>query len=346
MNGLPTIVVPKGRLSEQIIRLFKIIGYELPDIERTRKYFYEQFFDDADLFFAKPKAVPNLINSRICEFGFCGDDIIADCEYSSSDFSVSSIEKLCSLHLNEIEIDVASKHPDILSRRSEIKRPLIVATEFPTISNHYFTKLGIPHYTLYTGGSTEGYVDIGADCIVDVVETGETLKANGIGIIDTIMKSSTSLFAHAELSECMLPLCIQKILKLCQYKRIEIDGNDGVGKTTVCNMLKKIIPFNIKINDRGSVTDQTDKEGTFFKKERDTAYIVLDASENLSRERIEKRHKESNVEIDEKYESISALMYYRKRFREIAADNEIPVVNIVEKNPEYIANEIIKIITE
>ena len=69
-----------------------------------------------------------------------------------------------------------------------------------------------------TSGSTEGYIDIGADCIIDVVETGTTLKANGIKILSNIINTDTCIFEHASLMDCWLQTNIQKVYNLCKQK--------------------------------------------------------------------------------------------------------------------------------
>ena len=106
-----------------------------------------------------------------------------------------------------------------LDELTSLKHPIICATEFETIAKHYFTnKMHCPYYILNTSGSTEGYIDIGADCIIDVVETGATLKANDIKILSNIINTDTCIFEHASLMDCWLPTNIQKVYNLCKQK--------------------------------------------------------------------------------------------------------------------------------
>lgn len=201
----PTLVLPKGRLYKSIKDLFNQKGIELPD-ENNRQYFFENYFEDCNLFLAKPKAIPQLIGTKMCEFAFCGEDIILNSEY------VSDIQQLKRFNdMNKIKIVLASKCKNFDDLKNPIK---VVATEFPKIASDYFSEIKhIPHYVLNTYGSTEGYINICCDCIIDVCETGDTLQANGLYINDVILESCTSLFTHISLGDCMLPYCLQKVIE-------------------------------------------------------------------------------------------------------------------------------------
>ncbi len=202
MNNKPTLVIPKGRLYTGIKHMFNVCNIDMPD-ENTRQYYFPNWSDDCSLFIAKPKAIPELIASKFCEFGMCGYDIIKNSEYEND------IELIKHIGLNRVKVCLASRYN--IDELCHMNKPVICATEFDVLANHYFTKLGIPHYILNTAGSTEGYIDIGADCIIDVVETGKTLKENNINILDTLIDTDTCIFEHASLMDTMLPSNIQII---------------------------------------------------------------------------------------------------------------------------------------
>lgn len=142
----------------------------------------------------------------MAEFAFCGNDIINNSDYNQS------IYPIYSTGLNKIKICLCSR----LDKETllHLKRPVIVASEFEIIASRYFTNLGVPHYIINTGGSTEGYLDLNADCIIDVVDTGKTLKDNNISIIDILFKSETTLFGHIELMDSWFPNVINKIIEV------------------------------------------------------------------------------------------------------------------------------------
>lgn len=176
-NSLPTIALPKGRLYKQLYDFYDYIGITLPH-PNTKKYFFEEYFDDCNLFIVKPKSIPQLINSKIIEFGFCGYDIVDNTDYNDS------VIKIFDTNLNKVRLVVALR--DNMNDLLKQKRPLIIATEYEVVATNYFTKLGVPHYVINTTGSTEGYIDVGADVIIDVVETGNTLVENGLTIYETL----------------------------------------------------------------------------------------------------------------------------------------------------------------
>lgn len=189
-----TLAVPKGRLYDGVRSQFMAIGIELPEPE-VRQYFFKDFFGRGkNLFIAKPKAIPQLLDSGLCRFGICGNDIME--EYVSSENL--PIRLLADLKINQTKMVAATMRETDMRR---LKRPAICATEFPNIASRYLTQAGIPHYILNTGGSTEGYVHLGADLIVDVCETGNTIKTNNLKICETILSSSTCLFGIAG-TEC------------------------------------------------------------------------------------------------------------------------------------------------
>ena len=209
MNNKPILVIPKGRLYTGIKHMFNECNIELPN-ENIRQYYFPDWSDDCSLFIAKPKAIPELIASKFCEFGICGYDMVKNSEYEND------IELLQHTGLNKVKICLCSKYN--MNELKKLKRPVIVATEFETLANHYFNKLGIPYYILNTAGSTEGYINIGADCIIDVVETGETIRANNLNIIDTLIETDTCIFEHASLMDCWLPKNLQTVFNLWKVK--------------------------------------------------------------------------------------------------------------------------------
>nr|DAF43644.1 MAG TPA: ATP phosphoribosyltransferase [Myoviridae sp. ctNQV2] len=201
----PTLILPKGRLYNDIQKFFQLKGFLLPD-ENSRQYYFPNWFEECNLFIAKPKAIPQLLYSKMAEFAFCGNDIINNSDYNQS------IYPIYSTGLNKIKICLCSR----LDKETllHLKRPVIVASEFEIIASRYFTNLGVPHYIINTGGSTEGYLDLNVDCIIDVVDTGKTLKDNNISIIDILFKSETTLFGHIELMDSWFPNVINKIIEV------------------------------------------------------------------------------------------------------------------------------------
>lgn len=194
----PTLVLPTGRL---YLQLMEFIKTPLP-APATRQYFFDDVFDDCNIFFAKPRSIPQLLQSKLCEFGFVGKDVMEDS-------LIDCVDELYDTGLNPVDVVLAINK----DYKIPTNKPAIVASEYENIASDYFTKKGTPHYILKTGGSTEGYIKIGANYVIDITETGETLKANNLTIIDTLFRSTTRLYAHKDLCDCVLPEIIQKIIK-------------------------------------------------------------------------------------------------------------------------------------
>lgn len=202
INNYPTLVIPKGRLYTQINEIIKsILGKELPN-QSERRCFWPNWFNELNIFIAKPKSIPQLIETGICEYGFCGKDIIKEHQF------LGNIDIIKETHLNEVDIVLACK----VDLNSITNRPIIIATEFPHIAEKYFTeKLNKPHYILNTAGSTEGYADLCADCIIDVCETEKSLKENGFDKKIYLFKSSTCLIKNRDSK--IIPL-IEKLMNI------------------------------------------------------------------------------------------------------------------------------------
>lgn len=234
-----------------------------------------------------------------------------------------------------------------------MKRPIIVATEYENLANQHFTEIGIPHYVLNTYGSTEGYIDLGADCIIDVVETGETLRQNNINIIDILGHSTLKMFGHAALIDSDYPKVIDEVFSFSRHRAltVEIDGNDGTGKSTIIKHLKSKYP-EIHFKDRGvlsaltldenysHVNSRTKVMRTLFNDpSAQTKHIILDCSERLSQARIQSR----GDSIDQEFHNLSDLLKYRSRFGKLSDDFDIPIIS-TEQPLDSTINEISKYI--
>lgn len=92
---------------------------------------------------------------------------------------------------------------------------------------------------------------------------------------------------------------------------VEIDGNDGVGKTTVCETLRKEYA-DLVVRDRGRMTEATDDEDV--SPESGVVYVLLDAPVETCRERLRKAGKD----LDEEYHTVEDLETYRDRFQDVA----------------------------
>lgn len=212
-----TIAIPKGRLYENIKKYFNeyFSNYQLPE-SNTRQYFYKDFFGKGiNLFIAKPKSIPQLLDSGLCHFAFCGKDIMKNYLLNNK-----TICYLANTGLNKVNIVYAVKNNlDLLS----LKRPIICATEYTVIAEKFLIEnLGQSIYVLNTTGATEGYVHIGADCIIDVCETGKTIKTNGLNIENILFTSTTGFYG---ITNIIYPPVILDIIKFCDLLEKQLNSN-------------------------------------------------------------------------------------------------------------------------
>lgn len=137
----------------------------------------------------KARVVPQIVALGNMDVGFCGLDLALDSDYEQ-------VAVLNDLGLNRVEIVVAVPRgmEDIVA--SPPPRPLLIATEYEHLADRWATERNLAHIVLQTHGSTEAYAPEDADIIIDCVETGATLAANGLVRIERLFSSTTHLVAN------------------------------------------------------------------------------------------------------------------------------------------------------
>jgi len=138
-------------------------------------------------FIFKARVIPQLLQLGIIDVGVCGHDLVEEAEVN--------LHRIRDLPGKDVRIVAATK------LNEWPKRPLLIATEYPRIAEKWAYSKNLSHTILMTYGSTEAFAGGIADIIVDCVDTGQTLKANGIQIVDTIMHSSPGVYCRKECSD-------------------------------------------------------------------------------------------------------------------------------------------------
>lgn len=139
----------------------------------------------------KVRAIPQLIALGNIEAGFCGLDLVRESGYDA-------VVPLLDLGLNRVRLVVAvsADRPNMISLPP--RRPLVIATEYEQIATRWAFARGLSHIIVQTWGSTESYVPEDADVVFDTVETGNTIAANGLTIVEEVMASTTHLVANRD----------------------------------------------------------------------------------------------------------------------------------------------------
>ncbi len=180
------VALPKGRLGEKVYSFFESGGMSAEGIrEESRKLVFENAEGTLRFFWVKPSDVAIYVERGAADIGVAGKDILL--EYTPD------VYELFDLGLGRCRMAVAAKS-DFVDDRS---RTLRVATKFPNIARSYYSSLGRKIDIIKLNGSIELAPLLGlSDVIVDIVETGSTLKANGLCEFATICDISARLVAN------------------------------------------------------------------------------------------------------------------------------------------------------
>ena len=180
------IALPKGRLGETVYDLFERAGFDCPSIrEKSRKLIFENEKTGVRFFWVKPSDVPIYVERGAADIGVAGKDIIL--EYNPD------VYELLDLKLGKCRMAVAAKK----DFHDENVKTLRVATKFPNIASSYYERIGRDIDIIKLNGSIELAPILGlSDVIVDIVETGTTLRENDLEVKAEILPISARLIAN------------------------------------------------------------------------------------------------------------------------------------------------------
>ena len=180
------IALPKGRLGEKVYSMFESAGYECPSIkENNRKLIFENREKQVRYFWVKPSDVAIYVERGAADIGVAGKDILL--EYTPD------VYELLDLKLGKCRMAVAGPK----DFHDDGQKTLKVATKFTNIAADYYAGLGREIDIIKLNGSIEIAPILKlSDVIVDIVETGTTLKENNLEVKETILPISARLIAN------------------------------------------------------------------------------------------------------------------------------------------------------
>ncbi len=180
------IALPKGRLGEKVYSMFEEAGFGCPSIhEKNRKLIFENEENGVRYFWVKPSDVAIYVERGAADIGVVGKDILLEYE--------PDVYELLDLDIGKCRMAVAGPG----SFRDDRRKTLKVATKFTNIAVNYYNSLGRDIDIIHLNGSIEIAPILGlSDVIVDIVETGETLKENNLEVLETIVPISARLIAN------------------------------------------------------------------------------------------------------------------------------------------------------
>jgi len=188
------LVIPKGSLETQTLRLFE--EADLRVIRSSERDYHGRIDDDRieRVSLLRPQEIPVYVQDGLFDLGITGQDWLAE--------TGADVEVLTSLayarsgtgHGTKVALAVPTDHP--ANSAKEMPPGSRISTEFERLTQRYFDDLGIDVHVVWSFGATEAKVPEIVDAIVDVTETGSTLRAHGMKVIETLMTSEPVLIAN------------------------------------------------------------------------------------------------------------------------------------------------------
>jgi len=184
-----TIAISKGRLQDETLALFAGAGMAAEEEAlSSRRLLVEAAGGRCNFIFVKPADVPTYVEYGVADAGVCGRDVLLE--------SQADVHEPLDLRLGRCQIAVAGRH-EVVGEDYNLLATVRVATKYPRITAAYFQERGIPIEVVTLSGSVELAPLLGlSDRIVDLVETGRTLRENGLEVIDVITESTARLIVN------------------------------------------------------------------------------------------------------------------------------------------------------
>lgn len=186
VSNTVNVALPKGRLGDKVYEMFKAAGYPCEALENPdRRLTFENPGVGIRYFWVKPSDVAIYVEKGAADIGVAGKDILME--------HVPDVYELLDVGLGKCRMCVAAPS----DFRDDPRRTLRVATKFPRVAKEHYSKLSRDIEIIKLNGSIELAPILGlSDVIVDIVETGATLKQNGLVVYDELFDISARLIAN------------------------------------------------------------------------------------------------------------------------------------------------------
>ena len=180
------IALTKGRLEKDTIGLFEKMGLDCSAVKNKGRRLILPVGDAIEVVLAKSNDVITYVENGVCDLGVVGKDTIAEMG--------GSFYELLDLGFGRCRFAVAGKKDASEAERQNIK---VVATKYPNVTRRYFESKGMDVGVIKIEGSVElaPLLDL-SDAIVDIVETGSTLKENGLEVYEDVFPISARVIVN------------------------------------------------------------------------------------------------------------------------------------------------------
>jgi ATP phosphoribosyltransferase len=190
------LVLPKGSLEQQTLRLFEDADLR---VRRGSDRDYHGTIDDERIdrvSLLRPQEIPLYVQDGLFDLGITGQDWIAETDADVEVLTSLTYAKSGTGHGTSVVLAVPADHP--ANSAKEMPTGSRISTEFVNLTKRYYDDLGIDVRVVWSFGATEAKVPEIVDAIVDVTETGSTLRTHGMKIIETLMTSEPVLVANRD----------------------------------------------------------------------------------------------------------------------------------------------------
>jgi len=187
-----TLALPKGSLEAQTLQLFKEADLEVRRTDRD----YNPCIDDpriGKIKILRPQEIPTYVDKGYFDLGISGLDWVRETGADVVEVAALTYSKTGE---GNVKIVIAVHRDEPIDKAAQIRPDSRVTTEYPELTRKFFADLGIPVQLFHSFGASEAKVPDLMDVVVDLTETGTTLRKNGLKIIGQIMESHTVIIAN------------------------------------------------------------------------------------------------------------------------------------------------------
>ena len=213
--------IPKGSLQDATIALFERAGWRI--YANGRSYFPAIDDREIECMLIRAQEMARYVEKGVLDAGLTGIDWVVE-----SGLDVESVTSLTYAKQSRTKVRwVLAAPEDSPYERAEDLRGKTIATELVEVTKRYFAEKNVPVKVEFSWGATEVKPPTLADAVVEVTETGSSLRANRLRILDTVMESETHLIANRQ--ACADPWKRQKIDNLALMLKGAISAQGQVG---------------------------------------------------------------------------------------------------------------------
>ena len=218
------LALPKGRMQDAILALLADAGIRVTPT--ARGYRPAVSLPDCEAKILKHQNIVEMLELGSRDVGFAGADWVQELD--------ADIVELLDTELDPVSV-VAAAPTGLFDRLDEIGRPLVVASEYERLTRAWIARRSLDAEFVRSFGATEVFPPEDADVIVDNTATGSTLRANDLEIVDTVITSSTRLYASPQAMETDgkreriedLSLLLRSVLDARKRVMIEVNAPEG-----------------------------------------------------------------------------------------------------------------------